>query len=142
MNKVCLIGRFTAQPELRYTNSNVPFSNFTLAVNRNFNNQNGVREADFINCVAWRKTAEIITKYLTKGNQIGIEGRIQTGSYEDSDGNKRQKVEVIVDEITFLGKMEENENKKDETKITPDELSNDPFEDFGKSVSIEDNFLE
>lgn len=142
MNKVCLIGRFTAKPELRYTNSNVPFSNFVLAVNRNFNNQDGIREADFINCVAWRKTAEIITKYLTKGSQIGIDGRIQTGSYEDSEGNKRQKVEVIVDEITFLGKMEETENKKDETKITPDELSKDPFEDFGDSVSIENDFLE
>lgn len=142
MNKVCLIGRLTAKPELRYTNSNVAFTRFSLAVNRNFNNQDGIREADFINCVAWRKTAEIITKYLTKGSQIGIEGRIQTGYYEDSEGNKRQKVEVIVDEITFLGKMEENENKKDNTAITPDELSNDPFKDFGESVSIEDNFLE
>lgn len=143
MNKVCLIGRLTAKPELRYTNSNVAFTRFSLAVNRNFNNQDGIREADFINCIAWRKTAEIITKYLDIGRKIGLEGRIQTGSYEDKDGNKRQSFDVVVDDITFLDKMEENkQKKKDDTTITTEELGNDPFEEFGESVSIENNFLD
>ena len=148
MNKVCLIGRLTANPELRYTNSNVAFTRFTLAVNRNFNNQDGMREADFINCLAWRKTAEIIAKYLSKGRQIGIEGRIQTGSYEDRDGNKRQSFDVVVDDMTFLGKMEETENKKDDTTFYTSDVNDDsdPFADFGDSVEveneIEDNFLD
>ena len=148
MNKVCLIGRLTANPELKYTNSNVAFTRFTLAVNRNFNNQDGMREADFINCLAWRKTAEIIAKYLSKGRQIGIEGRIQTGSYEDKDGNKRQSFDVVVDDMTFLGKMEETENKKDDTTFYTSDVNDDsdPFADFGDSVEveneIEDNFLD
>ena len=144
MNKVCMIGRFTANPELKKTNSDVSFTRFTIAVNRNFNNQDGMREADFINCLAWRKTAEIICKYLSKGSQIGLEGRIQTGTYEDKDGNKRQSFDVVVDDITFLDKMEEKkQEKKDDTSMTMDDLrEEDPFADFGDSVDIEDNFLD
>ena len=78
MNRAMLIGRLTAKPELRYTNSNVPYARFTIAVNRQFNNQDGNREADFINIVVWRRQAEVICNYFDKGNLIAVEGRIQT----------------------------------------------------------------
>ena len=85
MNRVMLIGRLTAKPEIKYTGSNVPFVRFTVAVNRQFSNQDGNREADFINIIAWRKQAETICNYFDKGNQIAIEGRLQTGSYDAQD---------------------------------------------------------
>ena len=89
MNKVVLIGRLTRDPELRYTSSNIPAASFSLAVNRQFQNQNGVREADFINIVMWRKQAETAKKYLTKGSLIAVEGRIQTRNYDGQDGRNR-----------------------------------------------------
>ena len=84
MNSVNLIGRLTAKPTFGYTNSNIAYARFTLAVNRNFKDANGERQADFINCVAYRKTAELINQYTDKGDMLGIEGRIQTGSYTAS----------------------------------------------------------
>ena len=88
MNKVVLIGRLTRDPELRYTQSNIPAASFTLAVNRPFQNQNGERDADFINIVIWRKQAETAKKYLAKGSLIAVEGRIQTRNYDGQDGKK------------------------------------------------------
>lgn len=102
MNRVMLIGRFTAKPELRYTASNVPYTRFSIAVNRQFSNQEGQRETDFINIVAWRKQAETICNYFDKGNQIAIEGRIQTGSYDDKDGNKKYTTDVSLDQFHFI----------------------------------------
>lgn len=89
MNRVFLIGRLTRDPELRYTGSNLPVATFSLAVNRNFSNQNGEREADFINIVVWRKQAENVKNYLTQGSQVAVEGRIQTRSYDDQNGQKK-----------------------------------------------------
>ena len=89
MNKVFLIGRLTRDPELRYTGSNTAVASFSLAVNRNFTNQSGEREADFINIVVWRKQAENVKNYLSQGSQVAIDGRIQTRSYDDADGNRR-----------------------------------------------------
>ena len=103
MNKVFLIGRLTKDPELRYTSTNTAAASFTIAVNRNFTNQNGEREADFINIVVWRKQAENVKQYLTKGSQVAIDGRIQTRSYDANDGSKRYVTEVVADEVTFLG---------------------------------------
>ena len=106
MNKVVLIGRLTRDPELRYTSSNIPSATFSLAVNRPFQNQNGVREADFINIVMWRKQAETAKKYLTKGSLISIEGRIQTRNYDGADGKKVYVTEVVADQfggVQFLG---------------------------------------
>ena len=102
MNKVVLIGRLTRDPELRYTSSNIPSATFSLAVNRPFQNQNGVREADFINIVMWRKQAETAKKYLTKGSLISIEGRIQTRNYDGADGKKVYVTEVEADNFEFL----------------------------------------
>ena len=89
MNKVFLIGRLTRDPELRYTGSNTAVASFSLAVNRNFTNQSGEREADFINIVVWRKQAENVKNYLSQGSQVAIDGRIQTRSYDDADGNRK-----------------------------------------------------
>ena len=108
MNKVFLIGRLTRDPELRYTSSNVAAASFTVAVNRNFTNQNGERDADFINVIAWRKTAENIKNYLTKGSQIAIDGRIQTRSYDAQDGTKRYVTEVVADNVQFLDRANAN----------------------------------
>ena len=102
MNKVCLIGRLTAKPELRTTSGNLSTTRFTLAVNRNFTNAQGEREADFITIVAWRKQAENICQYLDKGSLVSVEGRIQTGSFDDKDGNSRYTTEVIADQVNFL----------------------------------------
>ncbi len=102
MNKVFLIGRLTKDPDLRYTPSNVASATFSLAVNRNFTNQNGVREADFINIVMWRKQAETAKKYLTKGSLIAVEGRIQTRNYDGQDGKKVYVTEVVADNFEFL----------------------------------------
>lgn len=103
MNTVNLIGRLTKDPELRYTPSGIAICKFTLAVNRDFTNQNGEREADFINCTAFKKTAENLSNYQKKGNQVGVVGRIQTGSYEGQDGKRVFTTDVMVDRVEFLG---------------------------------------
>jgi len=102
LNKVVLIGRLTRDPELRYTSSGIPVARFTLAVNRNYANQQGEREADFIPIVAWRGQAETSARYLNKGRLVAVAGRIQTGSYETPDGQRRYTTEVVADEVRFL----------------------------------------
>ena len=153
MNKVFLIGRLTRDPELRYTGSNVPVASFSLAVNRNFTNQSGEREADFINIVVWRKQAENVKNYLSQGSQVAIDGRIQTRSYDDKDWNKRYVTEVIADNVEFLGSKASNNNsssdnqgptpydfdKAPDTKGT--DVDNNPFADFGSSIEISDDEL-
>lgn len=129
MNKVILCGRLTAKPELRYTGSNKPYARFTLAVNRP-RIKDKEQEVDFINCIAWRNTAEFVNKYFDKGQEILISGRIQNSTYEDKDGNKRTNTDIVVEEVKFVG------SKKQETKK---ETTNDVWEDFGND---ENNFLE
>ena len=111
MNKVFLIGRLTKEPELRYTASNVATANFTLAVDRNFTNQEGEREADFISVVVWRKQAENVSKYLTKGSQIAVDGRIQTRTYDAQDGTKRYVTEVVAENVKFLDTKKDNKTE-------------------------------
>ena len=102
INRVVIVGRLTADPELRYTPSGVASCKFRVAVNRPFKGQNGKQEADFINCHAWRKQAENLANFMKKGNLIGLEGRIQTGSYEGQDGKRVYTTDVVVDSIQFL----------------------------------------
>ena len=102
INRVILVGRLTAVPEVKQTQSGLSVISFTIACNRQYQ-QNGERIADFINCVAWRQTAEFIGKCFKKGSSIGIEGSIQTRKYEDKDGNKRTAVEVLVERVSFVG---------------------------------------
>lgn len=102
MNKVLLVGRLTKDVEIKNTSSQIPFCNFTIAVDRRFKDSNGERQADFINCVAWRQTATFIAQYFSKGSRIGVCGSIQTRSYEDNNNQKRMVTEVIVEEAEFV----------------------------------------
>lgn len=103
MNKVILVGNLARDPEMRTTQSGIACCNFTVAVNRKYSNQQtGQREADFINCVAWRQTAEFVQKYFSKGNKIGLSGSLQTRSYDARDGSKRYATEVLVDDVEFV----------------------------------------
>jgi len=154
MNKVFLIGRLTRDPELRYTGTNIAVASFSIAVNRNFSNANGEREADFINIVVWRKQAENVKNYITKGSQVAIDGRIQTRNYDDKDGKKVYVTEVVADNVQFLDSKGSREvNASNETPdVTPYDFSNqvdvttndvkeDPFKDFGEEIVIEDDDL-
>lgn len=108
MNKVILLGRLTKDPETRYTQSaNTQVTSFTLAVNRRFVKQGEERQADFINIVAWNKTAEFVSKYFNKGQQVGVIGRIQTRNYDDEQGIKHYITEVIAEEVYFAGEKKE-----------------------------------
>lgn len=103
MNKAILIGNLVADPELRRTGSDIPVCTFRIAVQRRYSNQQGVREADFFNIVAWRQTAELCAKYLTKGRKCAVVGTLQNRSYDAQDGTKRYITEVVADEVEFLG---------------------------------------
>ena len=102
INRAVLTGRLTRDPELRYTTSGTAVVSFTLAVDRQFRNQNGDRDADFINCVIWRKSAENFSNFTHKGSLVGIEGRIQTRNYENQQGNRVYVTEVVVDNFALL----------------------------------------
>lgn len=102
INNVVLVGRMTRDAELRYTPSNQAVATFTLAVNRNFKNQNGEREADFINCVIWRQHAENLANWAKKGTLIGVTGRIQTRNYENQQGQRVYVTEIVADSFQIL----------------------------------------
>lgn len=108
INRVVLVGRLTKDPELKYTQSGIAVCRFTLAVNRSFTNNQGEREADFILCVAWRKQAENIANYLRKGSLAGVDGTIQTGSFEGTDGKRVYTTEVVADSTQFLEPANQN----------------------------------
>ena len=101
LNKVILMGRFTRDPELRSTPQGISTCAFSIAVDRNFVRQGEERKADFINCVAWRQTAEFISKYFKKGSMVALEGSIQTRSWDDQDGKKRYATDVVVNQVYF-----------------------------------------
>lgn len=102
MNHITLIGRLTKDPELKYTSSGTAVCSFTLAVNRRFTSQNGEKEADFIPVVVWNKAAENCAKYLSKGRQTAVEGRLQIRSFDGNDGQRKWVTEVIADNVEFL----------------------------------------
>lgn len=158
MNKVILIGNLTRDPEMRTTASGMTVTRFTVAVSRNFSNQNGERETDFLNCVAWRKQAENIAKYCTKGSQVAVEGRIQTGSYDAQDGTKRYTTDIVADNVTFLGSRGANNSNnyiennfsdamppyQDNYNASENQTANvgeDPFKDFGEEIALSDDDL-
>ena len=110
MNKVILMGRLTKDPEVRYTQANnTQVTSFTLAVNRRFTKE-GEQQADFINCIAWSKTAEFVSKYFKKGQQVAVIGRIQVRNYEDDKGTKHYITEIIAEEVYFAGDKKEDNN--------------------------------
>lgn len=131
INNVCLVGRLTKDAELRYTPSNQAVATFTLAVNRNFKNQNGEREADFINCVIWRQQAENLANWAKKGALIGITGRIQTRSYENQQGQRVYVTEVVAETFQLL------EIPKDRESGYQQKVDNQP--DFSRNNNLSGN---
>ena len=155
MNKVLLVGRLTKDPEVRTMTSGNSVANFSIAVNRNFKNKDGQVEADFINIVVFGRQVESISKYVFKGSQVGIEGRMQTRSYDAQDGSKRYVTEVIADNVEFLGSKNNSDREVNAYVDTtssvfmdapsPEEgidvSSEDPFKDFGSEVALSDDDL-
>ena len=101
LNKIIIMGRLTRDPELRHTQSGTAVASFSLAVDRDFKNQNGEKETDFIDVVAWRNSAEFVSRYFTKGRMAVVEGRLQIRPWQDRDGNKRRSAEVVADNVYF-----------------------------------------
>lgn len=110
INNVVLVGRLTRAVDLRYTSNGTAYTSFTLAADRDFKNQNGERETDFINCVMWRKPAENLANYTKKGSLIGVEGRIQTRNYDNQQGQRVYVTEVLAERFHFLESAKKNDN--------------------------------
>jgi len=171
MNRTFLVGRLTADPELRTTPNGIATTRITVAVNR-MPNANGERVADFINVVVWRRQAENVSKYCTKGSLVGVEGRIQSRSYDAQDGTRRYVTEVVADNITFLGSRNSGGTASmdnayaqsesvsistpsansfpeddvpfpsgEEVPVSTADVSDDPFKDFGSEVVLSDDDL-
>ncbi|KGA95729.1 single-stranded DNA-binding protein [Alkalihalobacillus alcalophilus ATCC 27647 = CGMCC 1.3604] len=166
LNRVVLVGRLTRDPELRYTPNGVAVANFTLAVNRTFSNQQGERDADFINCVIWRKPAENVANYLKKGSLAGVDGRIQTRSYDNNEGRRVFITEVVADSVQFLEPRGANQGGQGQSQGNNDfygapagggndyakqgnqqsnrqsgGFNDDPFANDGKPIDISDDDL-
>ncbi|CAJ1187871.1 MULTISPECIES: single-stranded DNA-binding protein [Companilactobacillus] len=165
INRVVLVGRLARDPELKYTTNGVAVASFTLAVNRQFTNSQGEREADFINCVIWRKAAENFVNFTKKGSLVGIDGRLQTRNYENQQGQKVYVTEVVVDNFSLLesrtdrkptddqqnksnnngssgkganGQQKQNANQ---TYSNVNQTNSDPFADNSKPIDISDDDL-
>lgn len=108
INNVTLMGRLCSSPELKTTTSGTSVTSFTIAVERKYTPQGEEKKADFIDCVAWRNTADFICKYFNKGSMIAVEGEIQTRNYQDKNGNNRKSVEVLIDNASFCGGKSES----------------------------------
>ncbi|MBU8684177.1 single-stranded DNA-binding protein SsbA [Bacillus haynesii] len=167
LNRVVLVGRLTKDPELRYTPSGAAVATFTLAVNRTFTNQQGEREADFINCVVWRRQAENVANFLKKGSLAGVDGRLQTRSYENQQGQRVYVTEVQAESVQFLEPKGggsgsggysggqggqhfgggQNEpapfggNQNNQNRNQGNSFNDDPFANDGKPIDISDDDL-
>lgn len=140
LNVVVIMGRLTAQPELRTTGNGISVSSFSVAVDRSYQS-GGERQTDFINCVAWRANADFITKYFTKGQMIAIRGTLQQRSYTDKDGNKRTTYDVVVDQAQFCGSKQESGGAAPAVKeVSPASFSNVDTGDF-EEISMGDDDL-
>jgi len=138
INRVILVGRLTKDPDLRFTPSGVAVATFTLAVNRPFTNQNGERDADFIQVIVWRKAAEAVANYLRKGSLAGVDGRIQTRSYEAQDGRRVYVTEVVAESVQFLESKNKSQGQSHQQQ--PTAQNEDPFANDG-TVGISDEDL-
>lgn len=135
INRTVLTGRLTDDVDLRYTPSGSSVGNFRLAVNRRFTNQNGEREADFINCVVWKKTAENLANFTHKGSLVAIDGRIQTRNYDDKDGKKVYITEIVVEQFALLEPRQDNQVQQ------PQQNNMSPFDNTSDQVDITDDDL-
>lgn len=149
INRVVLVGRLTKDPEVRYIQSGTAVVSFTLAVNRQYTNQQGQRDADFINCVIWRKPAENFANFTKKGSLVGIDGRLQTRNYENQQGQRVYVTEVIVDNFALLESRSQTEQRNNgEVSNNSNPFSDqtnqsvDPFsEESTDSIDISDDDL-
>lgn len=144
MNNTVLIGRLTRAVDLKFTGNGAAVGNFTLAVDRGFKNANGEKETDFINCVIWKKSAEALANYTKKGSMISVRGRIQTRTYDNSDGKKVYVTEIVVEEFTFLDSKKSSDNQNNESESNYKNFGNEnPFdrEDVSKPIDISDDDL-
>ncbi|EGK6809370.1 single-stranded DNA-binding protein [Listeria innocua] len=157
MNRVVLVGRLTKDPDLRYTPAGAAVATFTLAVNRPFKNAQGEQEADFIQCVVWRKPAENVANFLKKGSMAGVDGRIQTRNYEDNDGKRVFVTEVVAESVQFLDSKNNNaegatsnnyqsevnySNNNKTSSYRADTIQNsDSFANEGKPIDINEDDL-
>lgn len=146
MNRTILVGRLTRDPEFRTTPSGVSVATFTLAVNRTFKNAEGKQEADFLNCVVFRKQAENVNKYVSKGSQVGVDGRLQSRSYENKEGNRVFVTEVVCDNVQFLetkGTQKQNGNQQNnEVQQREQALQSDnPFGNANGNIDLDSDGL-
>ena len=118
VNCAVIMGRLTADPELRQTPSGVSVTKFTVAVDRRFANKDEEKQADFIDVVAWRQTADFVCKYFKKGSMIAVQGAVQTRTYEDKDGNKRKAVEIVADNVSLCGSKSDSAKTDNDTEPT------------------------
>jgi single-strand DNA-binding protein len=139
MNRTVLVGRLTKDPELKYLANGTPVATMTLAVNRPFSNQQGEREADFINVVVWRKPAENAANYLKKGSLAGVDGRIQTRSYEGQDGKRVFVTEVVADSVQFLEPKQQGQQQNQPPQGNS-RVDEDPFQNSG-TIDVSDDDL-
>lgn len=156
MNKVLLVGRLTRDPELRTTPGGMAVTRFTIAVSQNFTNRNGERGADFINCSAWGRQADNISKYCSKGSLVSAEGRIRTSSYDAQDGTRRYTTEVVCDTVNFLSSRNSTSESSQRNDYMPQsnndmmdmvmpmetaDLTEDPFKSFGEEITLSSDDL-
>lgn len=139
MNRVILVGRLTKDPELRYTQSGKGVASFTVAVNRPFKT-NGEQEADFINGVVWGKPAENLANYMKKGSQIGVDGRIQTRSYDNNEGKRVYVTEVVADSVSFLDSKGKQGGRQQAQPQQPQKNDN-PFANDGEPIEVDESSL-
>ena len=151
INNVVLVGRLTRDPELKFTPNGAAVVTFTLAVNRNFTNQSGQREADFINCVIWRKPAETLANYAKKGTLLGVTGRVQTRSYDNPQGQRVYVTEVVAETLQLMESKDVSEQRANESnetaeknKPTPPPLpkqATDPFAQSSSAIDVSNDDL-
>lgn len=142
LNRVVLIGRLTKDPELRYTPNGIAVTSFTLAVDRNFTNQQGQREADFLQIVTWRGLAENVANYLKKGRLTAVEGRIQTRHYDNNEGKRVYVTEIVADNVRFLESPNQSKRESFGNRDNQNDRSEkDPFDDGGSPIDISDDDL-
>lgn len=134
LNRVVLVGRLTKDPEFRTAQNGVSVATFTLAVNRNFKNKNGEQQADFINVVVFRQQAENVNNYLTKGNLAGVDGRIQSRSYENKEGQRVYVTEVLADSVQFLEPKNNQSNNQPQQQSGQAQSGNNPFDNGADDI--------
>lgn len=141
LNCAVIMGRLTADPELRTTSTNLSVVSFTVAVDRSYQRQGQEKQTDFINVVAWRQTADFVSKYFRKGQMIAVQGSIQTRSYEDRNGNKRTAVEIVADNVSFCGSKAESGSAGNAFSGASASASyqNTGSEDFSDIADVEDD---